>query len=80
LHAKYTKGAIAKALDKLIEDKSVISKTYGKTIIYSVKQNIDDIPSANEIEEIQKSTAICSDKHEELLNENKKLEQCNIAW
>jgi 26S proteasome regulatory subunit (ATPase 3-interacting protein) len=79
LHAKYTKGAIVKALEKLIEDQSVISKTYGKTIIYAVKQNTNDIPSAAEIEEIERSAATLVEKNEELLDENKKLEHCKIT-
>lgn len=65
-------------LEKLTADTSIISKTYGKTVIYSVKQNLD-MPSANEIEEIEKTTTTLSEKHEELLNENKKLEQGNIS-
>ncbi|KAI9476465.1 MAG: Tat binding protein 1-interacting protein-domain-containing protein [Benjaminiella poitrasii] len=75
LHSKYTKGVIVKVLDKLIEDDLVMSKIYGKTMIYSVKQDTENIPSQEEQEAIEKSITDLTHKHEELLVENKKLEQ-----
>ncbi|CEP20200.1 hypothetical protein [Parasitella parasitica] len=75
LHAKYTKGSIVKALDQLIKDESVVSKTYSKTVIYSVKQSMDDVPSEEEINALQKSLNELAEKHEELSTENKRLDQ-----
>ncbi|KAG2215172.1 hypothetical protein INT46_001448 [Mucor plumbeus] len=75
LHAKYTKGSIVKALDQLVKDDSVISKVYGKTSIYSIKQSSDNAPTEEEINALQKSLNELTEKHEELSSENKKLDQ-----
>ncbi|CEI95942.1 hypothetical protein RMCBS344292_10116 [Rhizopus microsporus] len=40
LHSKYSKAHIIKALDKLVEEGEVISKTYGKSVVYSIKQDV----------------------------------------
>jgi hypothetical protein len=78
LHAKYTKGSIVKALDQLVKDDSVISKVYGKTSIYSIKQSSDNAPTEEEINALQKSLNELTEKHEELSSENKKLDQCKL--
>ncbi|EPB83132.1 hypothetical protein HMPREF1544_10117 [Mucor circinelloides 1006PhL] len=75
LHAKYTKGSIVKALDLLVKEESVISKTYGKSSIYSIKQSLDDVPSEEEVKAMQKSLDELAEKHDELSSENKRLEQ-----
>ncbi|KAL7316729.1 hypothetical protein PS15m_003182 [Mucor circinelloides] len=75
LHAKYTKGSIVKALDQLVKEESVISKTYGKSVIYSIKQSLDDVPSEEEVKAMQKSLDELAEKHDELSSENKRLEQ-----
>ncbi|OBZ91481.1 Homologous-pairing protein 2 [Choanephora cucurbitarum] len=75
LHAKYTKSTIVKILDKLIDDELVFSKTYGKTIIYSIKQNEEESPSEKDMEKMEKSINELNQELEVLLEENKKLEQ-----
>ncbi|RCI02706.1 hypothetical protein CU098_012551 [Rhizopus stolonifer] len=69
---------IAKVLERLIDEDLVFSKTYGKTLIYSVKQAKDENgPSEQDIEKMEKSMIELDQKYEELLAENKKLEQIN---
>ncbi|KAI7901116.1 Tat binding protein 1-interacting protein-domain-containing protein [Cokeromyces recurvatus] len=75
LHSKYSKGVITKVLDKLIEDDLVLSKTYGKSIIYSIKQDIENIPGQEEQELIDKSINEFTQKYEDLSMENKRLDQ-----
>ncbi|KAI8074264.1 Tat binding protein 1-interacting protein-domain-containing protein [Gilbertella persicaria] len=76
LHNKYSKSVIAKVLERLIDEDLVFSKTYGKTLIYSVKQAKDENgPSEQDIEKMEKSMIELDQKYEELLAENKKLEQ-----
>lgn len=80
LHAKYTKGSIVKALDQLVKEESVISKTYGKSVIYSIKQSsLDDVPSEEEVKAMQKSLDELAEKHDELSSENKRLEQGKLT-
>lgn len=79
LHAKYTKGSIVKALDLLVKEESVISKTYGKSSIYSIKQSLDDVPSEEEVKAMQKSLDELAEKHDELSSENKRLEQGKLT-
>jgi hypothetical protein len=38
LQGKYTKTSIGKALEKLIDQDMIVSKTFGKAVIYTVKQ------------------------------------------
>lgn len=38
LHKKYSKTVVQTALDTLVKDELVFSKTYGKQVIYCVKQ------------------------------------------
>lgn len=38
LHGKYQKTNIVKALERLVDQDEVVSKTYGKISIYVVKQ------------------------------------------
>ncbi|KAI8636988.1 Tat binding protein 1-interacting protein-domain-containing protein [Parasitella parasitica] len=75
LHAKYTKGSVVKALDQLIRDDLIVSKTYGKTVIYLIKQSLDDVPSEEEINALQKSMDELTEEHEKLSAENKQLDQ-----
>ncbi|KAG0736239.1 hypothetical protein G6F15_011008 [Rhizopus arrhizus] len=76
LHSKYSKAHVIKALDKLVEEGELLSKLYGKTSIYSIKQNIvennksEHILDAIDIE-INKTT----DKMNIIKAENKKLEE-----
>lgn len=42
LKGKYQKSNIVKALDRLTEQEVVVSKTYGKMTIYSIKQVYKD--------------------------------------
>lgn len=62
----------------MIKDDSVVSKVYGKTSIYSIKQSSDDAPTEEEINALQKSLDELTEKHEELTSENKKLDQCKF--
>ncbi|KAI8374801.1 Tat binding protein 1-interacting protein-domain-containing protein [Blakeslea trispora] len=75
LHGKYTKSTITKVLDKLIDDDLVFSKNYGKTVIYSIKQNEEEAPSEKDMEKMEKSINELTQELEELLEENKKIEQ-----
>lgn len=75
LHAKYTKGSIAKALDQLVKDESIMSKAYGKSTIYSAIQSLDDVPSEEEVKAMEKSLEELTEKHEALASENKRLDQ-----
>ncbi|KAI8969084.1 Tat binding protein 1-interacting protein-domain-containing protein [Mycotypha africana] len=75
LHATISKGNITKTLDKLIEDEVVVSKTYGKQVIYSVKQQTDNQPTPEEVEAIEKKTAELQEKYDALAQDNKKAEQ-----
>ncbi|KAI8086645.1 Tat binding protein 1-interacting protein-domain-containing protein [Halteromyces radiatus] len=38
LQGKYTKTTLGKTLDKLLDQELVVSKTFGKTVIYTIKQ------------------------------------------
>lgn len=79
LHSKYSKAHVIKALDKLVEEGELLSKLYGKTSIYSIKQNIvennksEHILDAIDIE-INKTT----DKMNIIKAENKKLEEGSL--
>ncbi|CAO3636744.1 unnamed protein product [Mucor fragilis] len=75
LHAKYTKGSITKALDQLVKDESIMSKAYGKSTIYSTKQSMDDVPSEEEVRAMEKSLEELTERHNELVSENKTLDQ-----
>ncbi|SAM09414.1 hypothetical protein [Absidia glauca] len=55
LQGKYTKTSIGKALEKLIDQDMIVSKTFGKAVIYTVKQEKttdvgDDQALAKELE------------------------------
>ncbi|KAI9359700.1 Tat binding protein 1-interacting protein-domain-containing protein [Pilaira anomala] len=71
LHAKYSKTNITKALEKLVEDDLVLAKVYGKTTIYSVKQQLD---AADNTEDLSKAINDLAEKCEALVGENRKLD------
>jgi hypothetical protein len=87
LHQKYTKSNISKALEKLVEDESLFGKVYGKTTVYSVKQKTAKEAGGEEGEEggassttenldsLSKNISELTEKHAELVIENKKLDQ-----
>lgn len=75
LHAKYTKGSIAKALDKLMEDELVFGKVYGKTTIYSIKQATQDTNTTEDMDTVDKKVSDLSEQLETVITENKKLDQ-----
>ncbi|KAG1448872.1 hypothetical protein G6F56_008821 [Rhizopus delemar] len=76
MHAKYSKPRVIKALDKLVEDGELMSKVYGKTSIYSTKQEIvkneerEQILDAlsNEITQLSEELGV-------MKGENKRLEE-----
>lgn len=72
----------------MVQDESVISKSYGKTTIYSIKQKVAAITTAEgeageksfssssqNLDTISKNLDELAVKYEELLSGNKKLEQ-----
>lgn len=75
LHAKFTKGSITKALDKLMEEESVLGKVYGKTTIYSIKQVAQDTNTTEDMATIARTIDDLSEQLEVVVTENKKLDQ-----
>jgi hypothetical protein len=66
----------------LVEEDSVFSKLYGKTTIYSVKQVVKEVGSAEDLEEISKSISDLNEKNEILFSKNRKSDQsklCNMC-
>ncbi|KAG2198026.1 hypothetical protein INT47_004993 [Mucor saturninus] len=72
LHNKYSKTNITKALDRLVEDETVFSKMYGKTTIYSVKQQ--EGSAEEDMEALVRETLDKEEKIQVLVSENRKLE------
>ncbi|CEG84637.1 hypothetical protein RMATCC62417_18411 [Rhizopus microsporus] len=70
LHSKYSKAHIIKALDKLAEEGEVISKTYGKSVVYSIKQ---DVVKSDETGQTLDSLEVEINKVSDELNAIKKL-------
>ena len=75
MHGKYTKGNIAKALEKLIEEEAVLGKVYGKSTIYTVKQAKQDDASAENTENISKFITEATEALNQMISENKALDQ-----
>ncbi|CAO3690825.1 unnamed protein product [Rhizopus stolonifer] len=73
LHATCSKSHIVKALNNLVDDGDLISKTYGKSTIYSLKQDtVEENVGSNTLgSEVNKLT----EELNLLQNENKKLEE-----
>ncbi|KAG2221964.1 hypothetical protein INT45_010488 [Circinella minor] len=71
---KYPKANIVKILDRLIDQNIIYSKTYGKTNIYSVKQDKENEMNNKEQQEIM-------DKQlNEFYNDNELLSKNNIIY
>lgn len=62
-------------MEKLVEDDLVLAKVYGKTTIYSVKQQLD---AADNTEDLSKTINDLTEKCEELVGENRKLDSSRI--
>ncbi|CAO3675095.1 unnamed protein product [Rhizopus stolonifer] len=77
LHATCSKSHIVKALNNLVDDGDLISKTYGKSTIYSLKQDtVEENVGSNTLgSEVNKLT----EELNLLQNENKKLEEGNCV-
>ncbi|KAI8143265.1 Tat binding protein 1-interacting protein-domain-containing protein [Fennellomyces sp. T-0311] len=73
LHAKYPKPGIVKALERLTDQQVIVTKTYGKTNIYTAKQSTDDLPSSEEQSAMEKQMESLSKELETLKRENQEL-------
>ncbi|KAL4211963.1 PSMC3 interacting protein [Rhizopus azygosporus] len=75
LHSKYSKTHIIKALDKLVEEGKVMSKTYGKSVVYSIKQDVVESDETGQtLDSLEVEINKVSDELNAVKNENKKLE------
>ncbi|KAI7857010.1 Tat binding protein 1-interacting protein-domain-containing protein [Circinella umbellata] len=71
---KYPKATIVKILDRFIDQNIIYSKTYGKTIIYSVKQDKENEMNTKEQQEI------IDKQFDELYNEDELLSKDIIIY
>ncbi|KAI8989495.1 Tat binding protein 1-interacting protein-domain-containing protein [Pilobolus umbonatus] len=74
LQGKYSKSIITKTLDLLVENSVVISKTYGKSVIYSVKQDLQNKEMESDMKSLEKKIDMLSKEYEDIVSQNKKLE------
>ncbi|CAO3595595.1 unnamed protein product [Absidia cylindrospora] len=73
LQGKYTKATLGKALDKLIHQDLVVSKTFGKSVIYTIKQ---EKPTEEEDDQsLDKELSSTSEKLDQLKEENRRRQQ-----
>ncbi|KAG1313456.1 hypothetical protein G6F64_002239 [Rhizopus arrhizus] len=74
LHGTYSKSQVVKALDKLVKYEQLISKVYGKSTIYSIKQHRTEEDEGDN-NEIRSDVNRLTEKLNEIKNENKKFEE-----
>lgn len=74
MHGTYSKSQVVKALDKLVKDEQLISKVYGKSTIYSIKQHRTEEDEGDN-NEIRSDVNKLTEKLNEIKNENKKFEE-----
>ncbi|KAJ8654775.1 hypothetical protein O0I10_009496 [Lichtheimia ornata] len=72
LHGKYQKSNIVKALDRLTEQETVVSKTYGKMTIYSIKQDKTDM-LPEQLEAMDVNVQTLANQVESTMQENQHL-------
>ncbi|KAI8578940.1 hypothetical protein K450DRAFT_244209 [Umbelopsis ramanniana AG] len=80
LNGALTKASVTHALDKLAEQDLAISKTYGKSVIYSIAQDDEEVVSPaelgqldNQIERLTQKLKELKENHVNKVNELKKL-------
>ncbi|KAI8331953.1 Tat binding protein 1-interacting protein-domain-containing protein [Chlamydoabsidia padenii] len=74
LQGKYTKTTIGKALEKLIDQDLVVSKTFGKAVIYTIKQEKTSEGEENDLT-LSKELETATEKVEQLRSENRQRQQ-----
>ncbi|ORZ21977.1 Tat binding protein 1-interacting protein-domain-containing protein [Absidia repens] len=73
LQGRYTKTTLSKALDKLIDQDLVVSKTFGKSVIYTIKQ---ENPTEEEDDQsLDKEISSTTEKLDQLKEENRRRQQ-----
>ncbi|KAJ3022681.1 UNVERIFIED_CONTAM: PSMC3 interacting protein [Siphonaria sp. JEL0065] len=70
LHQAIGKTLVGKVLDKLVEDKEITGKVFGKTTIYFANQNTGELPSAEQSREMDLKIASLKEEAAALKNEN----------
>ncbi|KAI7874067.1 TBPIP-domain-containing protein [Lichtheimia hyalospora FSU 10163] len=73
LQGKYQKSSIVKALDRLTEQETVVSKAYGKMTIYSIKQDKNDIQTPEQLEAMNINLEKLAKEFEIVMQENRHL-------
>ncbi|KAJ3068885.1 hypothetical protein HDU99_003079, partial [Rhizoclosmatium hyalinum] len=75
LHSKIGKTLVGKILDKLVEEKEITGKAFGKTMVYFANQDASDVPSTEEMREMDLQIASLKEEAATLKAENEKLEE-----
>ncbi|KAJ3064238.1 PSMC3 interacting protein [Podochytrium sp. JEL0797] len=75
LHQKIGKTLVTRILEKLAEEKEITGKAFGKTNIYFANQNESDIPSPEEVREMDVKIAALKEDATTLKSENSTLEK-----
>ncbi|KAI9281570.1 Tat binding protein 1-interacting [Sporodiniella umbellata] len=73
LHATCPKSHIIKALDHLVKEEKLITKVYGKSTIYAVKQNLESDSGTNDAQRIRVAIQETLESLETIERENKAL-------
>ncbi|ORY46962.1 TBPIP-domain-containing protein, partial [Rhizoclosmatium globosum] len=70
LHSKIGKTLVGKILDKLVEEKEITGKAFGKTMVYFANQDASDVPSTEEMREMDLQIASLKEEAATLKAEN----------
>ncbi|KAJ3293367.1 PSMC3 interacting protein [Rhizoclosmatium sp. JEL0117] len=70
LHSKIGKTLVGKILDKLVEEKEITGKAFGKTMVYFANQDASDVPSTEEMREMDLQIASLKEEAAALKAEN----------
>ncbi|KAI7864505.1 Tat binding protein 1-interacting protein-domain-containing protein [Spinellus fusiger] len=73
LHGKHPKPGIVKILERLTEQEALVAKTYGKTPIYTIKQNKEDMPSKEDKELLEAEYEGLKEELTNIKEENRQL-------
>lgn len=73
LHNKHTKAVIQKTISTLVTKKHVTEKVYGKQTVYVASQDNVEVPTPEELDEMDSTLASLKSEQELLSNQHKEL-------